>query len=323
VGLPTPDAARATHLQEALIQDVKPWLFQLDQYIADLLTPESSFEKVDDTSSSESEVGGVEEADGKRASRRAGTAAFDDGEYKPYGEPPPRHEEALRRPRAGMHTSQEEVSTNSKPRKRSGILDLRDIQYMRPNTRYANPNSGTLASRRNRAASGEGESDTGPSPRREDPDADDYIKPPSVASAMGYHRTSARPKHDGELTRPKHKANVASRMETPSRSTHASLLSSTSHKAAQPYQRRTPASLPPEVSGSPPAYSPSQGYSTRNVQASSRYRRATAESDSEGGSEDTTAELQRAFRRLSTGHHKQLNKGSGGEVFEGRGQRRR
>ncbi|KAK5102517.1 hypothetical protein LTR70_000375 [Exophiala xenobiotica] len=324
VGLSTTDAARATQLQEALIQDVKPWLFQLDQYIADLLAPESSFEKLDGNSGSESEVGGVEDADGKRTQRRAGTAAFDDGEHEPYGEPPPRYREVLRRSQAGMHTSQEEVSTNSKPRKRSGILDLRDIQYMRPNTRYANSNSGTLASRRNRAASGEGESDTGPSRPREDSDADDYIKPHSVASAMGYHRMSAGPKHDGELTRPKHKANVAFRMETPARSIHASLLSSTSHKATQPYQRRTPASLSPEVPGSPPAYSPSQEYSARNVQTSSRSRQATVESDdNDGGSGDTTAELQRAFRRLSTGQHKPLDKRSGGEVFEGRGQRRR
>lgn len=51
------DAARATQAQEALIQDVKPWRFQLEQYTADLLVPESSFESSDSDSGSAS--GGV------------------------------------------------------------------------------------------------------------------------------------------------------------------------------------------------------------------------------------------------------------------------
>lgn len=63
--LRTTDAARAKQLQEALIPNVKPWLSQLDQYTADLVATESSFERSDNSSGPESEVGGLDEVDAK------------------------------------------------------------------------------------------------------------------------------------------------------------------------------------------------------------------------------------------------------------------
>lgn len=228
------------------------------------------------------------------------------------------YEEALKSSRPGTHTSHVEVSTNSRRKERSGILDLRDIQHIRPNTRYVKPTNGTFATSRDREASGDREPDTGASPPGEDSDADGYIRSPPATSGMVYRQMSAGPNQNVDLTHPRPTANVSSRMRTPTRSTHASGLPHTSHKAIKPHKRRTPASFILQASDSPPAYSTSTGYSTRNIQTSSRRRRATAKSDSD--SEDDTAELERAFRRLSNGARKQRNERNDDEVFEGRGQ---
>lgn len=150
------------------------------------------------------------------------------------------YEEALKSSRPGTHTSHVEVSTNSRRKERSGISDLRDIQHIRPNTRYVKPTNGTFATSRDREASGDREPDTGASPPGEDSDADEYIGSPSATSGMVYRRMSAGPNQNADLTHPRPKANVSSRMRTPTRSTHASGLPHTSHKAIKPHNVARP-----------------------------------------------------------------------------------